>query len=237
MSASEAATKTDLFEPGRALAVALGLSFTAGFVDTSGFIALFGLFTAHVTGNIVVIGADLVDRSHGIVTKLLALPTFVIVVAATRLLVARYEVDGREAVRTLLMVQAVLLACFMAAGLAISPPESPDALPVMATGLLGVAAMAVQNAKARLLLSAYTPTTVMTGNLTQLVIDGVDLLRRVPPEMRATAKARIIKVAPAAFGFAVGAVSAALIYASIGFACLAIPVVILLVLAVTIRSR
>ena len=235
MSASEAAAKATIFEPGRALAVALGLSFTAGFVDTCGFIALFGLFTAHVTGNIVVIGSDLVDRSHGIVTKLLALPTFVLVVAATRLLVAWHQAKGRDAVKALLAVQAVLLAGFMAAGIAISPPQSPDALPVMLTGLLGVAAMAVQNAKSRLLLSAYTPTTVMTGNLTQLVIDGVDLLRPLPAELRAVAKARIAKVAPVALGFVTGAITAALLYTAFGFACLAIPVAVLVALAVTIR--
>ena len=41
------------------------LAFTAGFVDTVGFIALFGLFTAHVTGNFVLIGAALVDSHEG----------------------------------------------------------------------------------------------------------------------------------------------------------------------------
>jgi uncharacterized membrane protein YoaK (UPF0700 family) len=34
------------------------LSFVAAFVDTCGFVALFSLFTAHVTGNFVLIGAQ-----------------------------------------------------------------------------------------------------------------------------------------------------------------------------------
>ena len=36
------------------------LSLNAGFVDTAGFLALQGLFTAHVTGNFVTLGASLV---------------------------------------------------------------------------------------------------------------------------------------------------------------------------------
>jgi uncharacterized membrane protein YoaK (UPF0700 family) len=45
--------------------LALLLSLNAGFVDTAGFLALQGLFTAHVTGNFVTLGASLVFGTTG----------------------------------------------------------------------------------------------------------------------------------------------------------------------------
>jgi len=49
-----------------------------GFVDTAGFLGLAGLFTAHVTGNFVTLGAALVLGSHGIIGKNPALPEFIL---------------------------------------------------------------------------------------------------------------------------------------------------------------
>jgi uncharacterized membrane protein YoaK (UPF0700 family) len=66
--------------------LALVLSLTAGYVDTSGFLALQGLFTAHVTGNFVTLGAALALGSSGAIAKLLALPAFCAVVIGMRLL-------------------------------------------------------------------------------------------------------------------------------------------------------
>lgn len=60
------------------------LSFNGGYVDTAGYLALQGLFTAHVTGNFVTIGAALVFGTSGIVAKLLALPVFCIIIIITR---------------------------------------------------------------------------------------------------------------------------------------------------------
>lgn len=236
MSASAAATPGATARRMPGLAFPAALAFTAGFVDTCGFIALFGLFTAHVTGNFVLIGAELVGPSQGILTKLLALPTFVVAVAITRLAVTAMETSGWPPLRPLLVAQGLLLLAFMLAGMAISPPRHADGWPELVTGLIGVAAMAIQNAKARLLLSSATPSTVMTGNVTQLVIDVVDLARHASPEVRANAAARAAKMAPAVAAFAAGAVAGALGYASVGFACLALPVLVVFALAVLARS-
>jgi len=48
------------------------LSVNAGFMDAAGFLALKGLFTAHVTGNFVTLGASLVTGTSGALAKLLA---------------------------------------------------------------------------------------------------------------------------------------------------------------------
>ena len=68
------------------------MSFVAGYVDTLGFIALFGLFTAHITGNFILLAASLADgQQTPRPLKLWAFPAFILGVAATRLLVAGCE--------------------------------------------------------------------------------------------------------------------------------------------------
>jgi uncharacterized membrane protein YoaK (UPF0700 family) len=57
------------------------LSFTAGHLDTAGFLALQGFFTAHVTGNFVTLGASLALGTSEAVAKLLALRVFCAVVS------------------------------------------------------------------------------------------------------------------------------------------------------------
>ena len=85
------------------------LSLNAGFVDTAGFLALQGLFTAHVTGNFVTLGASLVLGTSGAVAKLLALPVFCTVVVLTRLLSSGLLQMNRPALKILLGLKVVLL--------------------------------------------------------------------------------------------------------------------------------
>jgi uncharacterized membrane protein YoaK (UPF0700 family) len=145
------------------MARATTLSFLAGYVDTLGFVALHGLFTAHVTGNFVLLGREVVSPGNDVLLKLLAFPAFVGGVVAVRSLVRRCQGGGREALRPAHLLQAALM-------LAAAASARWD----MAAGLLCAAAMGAQNGYGKLLLAKLPASTVMTGNVTQLVIDCLD---------------------------------------------------------------
>jgi len=205
-------------------------AFTAGFVDTVGYVGLFGLFTAHVTGNLVVIGASIAQPNAGLIAKLLALPVFVVVVAITSLFIRRCARVDHSPARRLLAAQAILLAAFMGLALVVAPQRSADAPLAVIAGLTGVAAMALQNAASRTTFVALAPTTVMTGNVTQLVLDLTDLL--AGGLGRAEVHARLAKMGPPLLAFAAGAIVGGLAFSRIGFWCLVAPIVLIAAMAV-----
>ncbi|WP_050463349.1 YoaK family protein [Herbaspirillum autotrophicum] len=199
-------------------------AFIAGFVDTVGFVALFGLFTAHVTGNFVLIGASVANGRPGVIGKLLALPTFIIGVALTRLLILALLRKQRDAAVPLMAVELIALLLFMAAGVYYAPFADANSWIAIGVGMLGVLTMSVQNAGSRTTFLHLGPTTVMTGNVTQIVIDLVDLMTGVAaPETRE----RIGKTWPPVAGFAIGAVGGGLCYWLAGFWSLLVPAVAL----------
>ena len=155
--------------------IGFALALAAGYVDTVGFVALFGLFTAHVTGNLVLIGAELANPSHGVLIKLLAFPAFLFAIAAARVIMIVALRSGLDAGPILLSIQTLLLLAFMLAGLLALPFDDSRSLLALTTGVLGSAAMGVQSAATKIVWGSPTPTTAMTGNVTQLVIDLVDM--------------------------------------------------------------
>jgi len=222
-----AATATER-SAGSDVAISTVLASTAGFVDSCGFVALFGLFTAHVTGNFVLIGATLASPRPGIVAKLLAFPAFVLIVAATQLVVHACKRRGRDPARVVLGGQAGFLALFLAAGVWAQPVADADSSIAIAVGLLGVAAMAIQNAASRTVFVSYPPTTVMTGNVTQTVMDAVEVVLGTAD---AAGKARLRKMLPPVVGFALGAIAGGIGFVRFGFGCLAAPLVAVLYVA------
>ncbi len=101
--------------------VAVLLGFNGGFVDTAGFLGLQGLFTSHVTGNFVTLAASLVLGLTGAITKLLAIPVFITVVALARLIGNRLADSGRPPVPRLLIGQTLLLFVFFVLATVLGP--------------------------------------------------------------------------------------------------------------------
>ena len=222
-------------EPRHVQTQGMALGFFAGYVDTLGFLALFGLFTAHVTGNFILIGAALADPSRSsILLKFLAFPAFIAGVAAARILVVLVERRQALALRPALLLELALLLGFMFFGIAATPVGTEAGPLAMTSGLLGAAAMGAHSAISRLLLGHLAPTSMMTGNVTQIVIDAVDLLRGADdPGL----KTRFAKFLWPLLSFAIGCIAAAFGYLWFGFAALALPVLILVGLLVAERPQ
>ena len=218
-------------QPGRlAFATGMGMAFVGGYVDVIGFVMLFGLFVAHATGNLVMLGVALAGDASGLATKLLALPVFVGAAAAAYGLVRWRKARGLPCEILVLVMQAVLLAAFMLLTVAATPATSADRVDVMLAGLVGVAAMAVQNVGARVVFSHLAPTTMMTGNVTQIAIDFVDMaIARGRPDD--ALRARILKTWPPVAAFALGAIGGAIGVLLAGAWSLALAVVLVAVLA------
>jgi len=130
------------------------------------------------------------------------------------------------AVRLLLTAKVVLLVAFFVLAVALGPFADSDAPAALLTGFAGVAAMAVQNAVQRIHLGNLPPSTLMTGNTTQLVLDAVDLMRGAKADQAAAVRGRFDRMLTAIVSFAAGCAVAAALYAWIGFWCLVVPVVV-----------
>lgn len=190
------------------------LALAAAYVDTCGFIGLFGLFTAHVTGNFVLIGAELVNRHVDILTKSLALPVFVGSVVLANQAEVLMRRSAMAATTWLLGLTSLLIAVAALTPRWIGMPYQPDDLPSVVIGFLLIAAIGVQNALMRTSLAGPVQTTVMTGNVTQLTID---LLAIVTHRADATVHARASSSWPVVAAFALGSGLGAAGYAWLHF--------------------
>jgi uncharacterized membrane protein YoaK (UPF0700 family) len=222
------------------------LSLVGGFVDTAGFIALFGIFTAHVTGDLVVGAAAVSQRLEaGGFVRLLMIPVFMFTVALAALFLRAISRRGAHSVAPLLALMTLVMAAFGAAGWYYSARlKSIGNWEVMLTAGLGVAAMGFQNALMRGALKGFSQTTMMTGNLTQFTLD---LIERIFPRRTGTpkerelarikARARLRKSAFPLFGFMAGAAIGALLTSLYGLLSIVVPTAVLFVLTIITMAR
>ncbi|HEY0747192.1 MAG TPA: YoaK family protein [Steroidobacteraceae bacterium] len=199
------------------------LSVNGGYVDAAGYLALHGLFTTHVTGNFVTLAAAWVMGTGGALATLLALPLFCLVVLCVRIISGMLIAKRLPALRTVLGLKVALLAAGAVLAITCGPFENGDDVAAIMTGMALVAAMAIQNALHRIHFGSVPPTTIMTGNTIQVMIDLADLVRGVPTELRAAIRLRLSRMSSSIGGFAAGCAAAALIYAKQGIWCFAIP--------------
>ena len=214
------------------------LGFTAGFVDACTALALFGLFVAQVTGSFVLAAVAFVTNEQGAVTKVLAIPVFLLAAVVTTALAVLVERRGRAAIAWALGLECAVLTSFLGAVLIGAPLSNPNAAAVVVASLLGLFAMGTQSATVRLLMRSVASTNVMTTNTTQIAIDATELVlawqagRRAPADPTvaaayAAARARLARLAPIMLGFLLGTAAGTLAYVTSGVWGLLLPLAIM----------
>jgi uncharacterized membrane protein YoaK (UPF0700 family) len=198
-------------------------------------LALQGLFTAHVTGNFVTLGAALVLGTSGILAKILALPVFCAVIVITRLVSFNLPGRGMPVLESMLTLKVLLLVLAAVLAIRLGPFDSGDAWPAILTGMTLVSAMAIQNAVQRIHLGTNPPTTIMTGTTTQLMIDFADAIHGLPSDRRAATLARMRGMGLAVVAFAFGAALGAGLFAAIKSWCFVLPPALALLARLGVR--
>jgi uncharacterized membrane protein YoaK (UPF0700 family) len=210
------------------------LSMTAGAVDVTGFLALGGLFTAHITGNLVILAAHYITGSFGETAPLLSAPVFVAVLVVITAMFIRKSIQFTR--RALLVIQAALLASFLGFGIWFGPFASPNSSMAVFVGMLGVAAMATQSAVVRLTLPGHPTTAVMSTNAAQLAVDLAILARCVfQPINVSKIRSRADVTTLAVLGFVVGVAGGAILEIHFGLWSLTFPT-LLAVLAIPLSE-
>jgi uncharacterized membrane protein YoaK (UPF0700 family) len=210
----------------------------AGCTDVISFLGLGGLFTAHITGNLVILAAHVVSGQPAQVALILSVPVFMAALALTRLLVGGLETIGLASLLPLLLLQFLLLAGFFVLCVAPGSRIDPAAANAILAGMLGVSAMAVQNALVQVSLKGAPSTAVMTTNVTRFTMDiGEMLLGRDPDEV-AKSRRRAKHTWPAIVGFTIGCGLGAACEAVVGLWSLALPTGLALVtIAMCLSTR
>jgi uncharacterized membrane protein YoaK (UPF0700 family) len=199
------------------------LSLIAGSVDVISFIGLGGLFTAHITGNLVILAAHVVGGGDAPLAVMLSVPVFMVVLVFTRVLAAGLEAIGLASLWPLLLLQFLLLSGFLVLCVAAGPHIDPNAANAILAGMLGVSAMAVQNTLPQISLTGAPSTAVMTTNVTRFMMDAGEVLLGCDPDGVAKARSRAKDTWPPIVGFTVGCGIGAACESAVGLWSLALP--------------
>lgn len=208
------------------------LTLVGGAIDTIGFITLFGFFTAHVTGNLVMAGSGLVKGEDGLWIKLAALPLFILTVMVTKTFIDKSK-QQQLMLSHLFLAEAVFLTAFMIAGLYFQPFTEAGDITVAITGGLGLIALAIRNTASKTVIKHMSPTVLMTGNTTQLGINLTDYLSN-----RSADNAKKLGHSSAlVLSFLIGALVGAVLYIQLDYWAVGLFVLPVLYLSVMARDE
>ena len=205
------------------------LALLAGSVDVIAFLGLDGLFVAHITGNLVILAAHVVAGAGAPLALMISVPVFVAALALTRLLAAALERVGVEPLAPLLLLQLALLCACASISVAAGPRVEPSAPTMVIAGMLGVCAMAVQNALVRIGLAGAPSTAVLTTNITLLTMDLGEMLLGRNAGRIVKARDRVRNTWPVIAGFLIGCVLGAGCEAALGLRSLLLPTTLALI--------
>lgn len=163
----------------------LALTFTTGLVDSVSYLALGHVFTANMTGNVVLLGFGIAGSGGlPVVAPIVSLAAFLLGSMGGGVLVEHNEKRHPTLVARALAIETSLvgLAAVLGAASLVRPGSASAYLMIVALAL----AMGVRNAASRRIGVPDITTTVLTGTLTALAAQspisggsGQDAIRRV----------------------------------------------------------
>jgi uncharacterized membrane protein YoaK (UPF0700 family) len=159
-------------------AAVLCLSFIGGFVDATGYVKLYGLFTSSITGNLVVGCSALFGHSVGLfarlyVTFFFAIGAFAITIAAAKMRVVQKRTQwDMGMVLFKYEIWCIVLALIFGVSVDYAPGGIPsiDSWQALFVGSLLALSMGVHNAAAQDLIANCPSTTVMTMTIVKVSI-------------------------------------------------------------------
>ncbi|OPH47274.1 hypothetical protein BC351_12310 [Paenibacillus ferrarius] len=215
------------------------LCLTSGIVDVIGYLGLGHIFTANMTGNIVMLGLAIGHvQGLAVLRTLTALLGFIMGNALGASIIRKKKVNSPWP-PTLTIILGIELLLFILFKI-ISGPTASDSTIYLLIALLSIA-MGMQTTAARSLAIAGISTTVLTNNLANVVEDVTDILRKwrtLGIHPKHLAMDSILRAAAIVL-YGLGAVLAAFVEQQFPFTVIWIPVCIMggIILTALIRFR
>lgn len=151
-------------------ATLLSLTFTTGLVDAVSYLGLGHVFTANMTGNVVLLGFGLAGTGHlPVLAPIVSLAAFLVGAAVTGRILLRATAGPAQRLHLAMTAEATLVGA--GALLAASVRITPGTVAAYSTIALLALAMGVRNATVRRIAMPDLTTTVLTMTLTGLAAD------------------------------------------------------------------